>query len=160
MRTFVYVDGSNLYYGELKDTAWKWLDLPSLFLKVLPPNRRILTVKYFTAKVSSTLADKTKPHRQEVYLRALRHYRPEVKVYFGHFLSHPTTMPLVHPADNQSTAFVIKTEEKGSDVNLAVHLLNDSWLDVYDCAVVVSNDSDIVEAMRLSSDTTTASGSG
>lgn len=30
---------------------------------------------------------------------------------------------------------VVKTEEKGSDVNLAVHLLNDAWLDVYDCAV-------------------------
>ena len=52
-------------------------------------------------------------------------------------------------AGNQHAAQVIKTEEKGSDVNLAVHLLNDSWLDVYDCAVVVSNDSDIAEAMRL-----------
>ena len=44
---------------------------------------------------------------------------------------------------------VIRTEEKGSDVNLAVHLLNDGWLDAYDCAVVVSNDSDIAEAIRL-----------
>ena len=44
---------------------------------------------------------------------------------------------------------MIKTEEKGSDVNLAVHLLNDAWLDAYDCAVVVSNDSDLAEAMRL-----------
>ena len=44
---------------------------------------------------------------------------------------------------------VIKTEEKGSDVNLAVHLLNDGWDDAYDCGVVVSNDSDIAEAMRL-----------
>lgn len=31
----------------------------------------------------------------------------------------------------------------------AVHLLNDAWLDRYDCAVVVSNDSDLAEAMRL-----------
>lgn len=44
---------------------------------------------------------------------------------------------------------IIKTEEKGSDVNLAVRLLNDGWLDAYDCAVVVSNDSDLAEAMRL-----------
>ena len=44
---------------------------------------------------------------------------------------------------------MIKTEEKGSDVNLAVHLLNDGWLGAYDCAVVVSNDSDLAEAMRL-----------
>jgi len=44
---------------------------------------------------------------------------------------------------------ILKTEEKGSDVNLAVHLLNDAWRDVYDCAVVVSNDSDLAESMRL-----------
>ena len=46
-------------------------------------------------------------------------------------------------------AKVTLTEEKGTDVNLAVHLLNDAWLDSYDCAVVVSNDSDLAEAMRL-----------
>ena len=44
---------------------------------------------------------------------------------------------------------MIRTEEKGSDVNLAVHLLNDSWLDAYECGVVVSNDSDVAEAMSL-----------
>ena len=55
-------------------------------------------------------------------------------------------MPL---ASDRRMVEVVKTEEKGSDVNLAVHLLNDSWLDRYDCAVVVSNDSDLAEAMRL-----------
>ena len=67
MRTFVYVDGFNLFYGALKGTPWKWLDLPALFAKVLQPH----------------------------------------------------------------------------------HVLNDGWLDAYDCAVVVSNDSDIAEGMRL-----------
>ncbi|MCK4727466.1 MAG: NYN domain-containing protein [Desulfobacterales bacterium] len=46
-------------------------------------------------------------------------------------------------------ANVIHTEEKGSDVNLAIHLLNDAWLDKYDCAVVASNDGDLVEALRI-----------
>jgi uncharacterized LabA/DUF88 family protein len=44
---------------------------------------------------------------------------------------------------------IIKTEEKGSDVNMAVHLLNDAWLDKYDCAVVISNDSDLAESLRI-----------
>ena len=149
MRTYVYVDGFNLYYGALKDTAWKWLDLPALLAKILQPQHDILTVKYFTARVSGTSADPSKPQRQDVYLRALQRYRPEVKVYFGHFLSHRVRVPLAQPIGNRRTAEVIRTEEKGSDVNLAVHLLNDGWLDVYDCAVVVSNDSDIAEAMRL-----------
>jgi uncharacterized LabA/DUF88 family protein len=43
----------------------------------------------------------------------------------------------------------MKTEEKGSDVNLAVHLLNDAWLDHFDCAVIISNDSDLAEPLRL-----------
>ena len=149
MRTYVYVDGFNLYYGALKGTAWKWLDLPALFAKVLQSHHEILTVKYFTARVSGTPADPSKPQRQDVYLGALRRYRPEVEVYFGHFLSHQVQAPLAQPAGNRRTAKVIRTEEKGSDVNLAVHLLNDGWLDAYDCAVVVSNDSDIAEAMRL-----------
>jgi len=40
-------------------------------------------------------------------------------------------------------------EEKGSDVNLAVHMLHDAWKDIYDCAIVLSNDSDLAEALRL-----------
>ena len=149
MRTSVYIDGFNLYYGALKGTPWKWLDLPALFARVLQPHHDILTVKYFTARVSGTPADQSKPQRQDMYLRALRHYRPEVEVYFGHFLSHRVRAPLAQPLGQQRTVEVIRTEEKGSDVNLAVHLLNDGWLDAYDCAVVVSNDSDIAEAMRL-----------
>ena len=47
------------------------------------------------------------------------------------------------------TVSVWKNEEKGSDVNLALHLLNDAWQDAYDCAVVVSNDSDLAESLRL-----------
>ena len=149
MRTFVYVDGFNLYYGALKGTPFKWLDPVSLFEKVLQPHHDILRVKYFTARVSGTSTDPSKPQRQDVYLRALRHYRPEVEVYFGHFLSHRARAPLAQAVGDRRTVEIIRTEEKGSDVNLAVHLLNDGWLDAYDCAVVVSNDSDIAEAMRL-----------
>ena len=99
--------------------------------------------------MSSTPADPSKLQLQDVYLRALQHCRPEVEVYFGHFLSHRVRMRLTRPAGNQRTAEVIKTEAKGSDVNLAVHLLNDCWLIAYDCPVMVSNDSDLAEAMRL-----------
>ena len=53
----------------------------------------------------------------------------------------PTRAPATGP--NQ----ILRTEEKASDVNLAVHLLNDAWNDLYDCAVVV--DGDLAEAIRL-----------
>ena len=65
-------------------------------------------------------------------------------MYFGHFLRYTVHVPLARPAGDQRTVEVIRTEEKGSDVNLAVHLLNDGWLDACGCGVVVSNDSQIV----------------
>ena len=70
-------------------------------------------------------------------------------MYFGHFLRHIVRAPLAQQVGERRTVEVIRTEEKGSDVNLTVHLVNDSWLDAYDCGVVVSNDSDLAEAMRL-----------
>ncbi len=149
MRTFVYVDGFNLYYGALRKTPWKWLDLVALAGRVLQSHHQIVTLRYFTAKVSETVRDPTKPHRQDSYLRALRATRPEIEVHFGHFLTHRVWMPLVRPIGDQRMVEVFKTEEKGTDVNLAVHLLNDAGLDAYDCAVIMSNDSDLAEAMRL-----------
>jgi len=40
-------------------------------------------------------------------------------------------------------------EEKGSDVNLASHLLNDAWKERFDAAVVVSNDTDLVAPIQM-----------
>ena len=44
---------------------------------------------------------------------------------------------------------VVKTEEKGSDVNLGAHLLSDGFQDRFDVAVVLSNDTDLAEPMRM-----------
>jgi hypothetical protein len=44
---------------------------------------------------------------------------------------------------------IYDTEEKGSDVNLATHLLNDGWKKAYDVALVLSQDTDLVEPIRI-----------
>ena len=149
MRTSIYIDGFNFYYGTVKGTPYKWLDFKSLFSKILKPHHTITSIKYFTALVSGTPQDPDKTIRQKTFLRALSAHIPEFEVFYGMFLSHEVSAPLAHPENNMRFARVIKTEEKGSDVNLAVQLLNDAWLDAFDCAVVVSNDSDLAEAMRL-----------
>jgi uncharacterized LabA/DUF88 family protein len=46
-------------------------------------------------------------------------------------------------------AEVHSMEEKGSDVNLAAHLLNDAWKNSFDAAVVISNDTDLIEPIRM-----------
>jgi hypothetical protein len=49
MLTNVYVDGFNLYYGCLKGTPYKWLDLGALCQVLLPPNK-IQRIRYFTPR--------------------------------------------------------------------------------------------------------------
>lgn len=146
MRTYVYIDGFNFYYGAVKNTPYKWLDFKALCKRLLAPAHQILSIKYFTAKVKA-IGDAERPLRQSVYINALKTYIPELSLYYGHFLSHEVRMPL--SSDPRKKVAVIKTEEKGSDVNLALHILNDAWLDRYDCAVILSNDSDLAEALRM-----------
>ena len=149
LRTYIYIDGFNFYYGAVKDTAYKWLDFMTMCKGLLKPYHDILAIKYFTAHVHPTQYDPQKQNRQEIYLRALEAHIPEIEIVYGHFLSHTKTAPLAIPKPPQYTEDVIFTEEKGSDVNLALHFLNDAWLDNYDCGVIISNDSDFAEAVRL-----------
>lgn len=147
MRTIIYIDGFNLYYGCLKKTPYRWLDLNALFTNILDSQNKITKIRYFTARVKPTPKDPYAPNRQDVYLRALKKHTPKLDVKYGHFLRHNVRRALSAPPHN--TVEIIKTEEKGSDVNLAVALLNDAWLNEFDCAVVVTNDSDMQEAMKL-----------
>lgn len=149
MRTFVYVDGFNLYYGALRRTRFKWLDLEklcNLILKQTP----IAKIKYFTARVTARANDPDQSVRQEIYLRALA-TNPKIEVFFGHFLTHPVWMPLCDPSGSPTGKYaqVLKTEEKGSDVNLASHLLLDAHLSSFDQAIVLSNDSDLLAPIRF-----------
>jgi hypothetical protein len=48
LKTNVYIDGFNLYYGCVRDTPHKWLDLSALCARLLPTNQ-INSIRYFTA---------------------------------------------------------------------------------------------------------------
>jgi hypothetical protein len=137
----------NLYYGLVRGTPHKWLDLKALFSRVIPSGCTIETIKYYTAIVKARNDDPQAPVRQVAYLNALRAHIPEIRVKYGHFIAKETDLPL---ADGTGRVVrVIKTEEKGSDANLAVHLVHDAWQHVYDCYAIVTNDSDLAEAFRL-----------
>lgn len=142
MVTNVYVDAFNLYYGSLKGTPHRWLDLGALCARLLPKDR-INRIRYFTATVSARPDNPDAPQRQQVYLRALETI-PGLSIHYGHYLSHVTRMPLANPGRGGArTVEVVKTEEKGSDVNLATYLLLDAFKRDCNVAVVISNDSDL-----------------
>lgn len=142
MRTNVYIDGFNLYYGAVKGTPYRWLDVAKLS-RLLLPKSTINRIRYFTALVQSRPNNPQQGQRQQTYLRALQTI-PNLTVHYGHFLSGPVRMLLTNPPVRGSrTVEVLKTEEKGSDVNLATFLLVDAFDQDYESAVIVSNDSDL-----------------
>ena len=152
MRTAIYIDGFNLYYW-LKPSPYRWVDLRALAVNAIrKPDKRheIVAVKYFTARVSDTQDDPSKSTRQDIYIRALLATIPELKIFYGEFRRQRRQMPRAnYDGSVGPMQWVWDTEEKGSDVNLAVELVNDAWLNLYDTAIVVSNDSDLERAVKI-----------
>lgn len=143
-----YIDAFNLYYGALQRTPYKWLDLRALLERLFPQND-IRRIRYFTARVGARPGDPQQPQRQATYLRALETL-PGLSLHFGTFLQHRVHMRLVHPpTKGPRSVEVFKTEEKGSDVALASHLLLDGFKKNYKAAIVLSNDSDLAEPVRM-----------
>jgi NYN domain len=148
IRTYVYIDGFNLYYGAVRGTDYKWLNLSHLCGHLLP-RHDILAIRYFTARIRSRPHDPDAPTRQQMYLRALGTL-PNLTIHFGQFLTHPVWMPDATSSTNPPKMLrVLKTEEKGSDVNLATYLLLDGFHQAYDTAVLITNDSDLLEPIKV-----------
>src|SRR5262249_15596471 len=82
------------------------------------------------------------PHahiRQHLYLRALSTL-PEVTIHLGYYRRDRVRMPVANPPP--TTIEVFKTEEKGSDVNIATELLCDAFDQACQKQLVITNDSD------------------
>lgn len=143
-RVIAYIDGFNLYFG-LGAKGWKryyWIDVRWLAERLLRPGQTLAGVRYFTARVSGA-RDPGEPKRQTTYLEALETLRG-VTIHYGHYLVKPRRC---HACGNRWDFH----EEKMTDVNLAVALLEDAYDDRFDTALIVSADSDLlalIEAVR------------
>lgn len=80
MRTRVYVDGFNFYYGCVRGTPFKWLNFHELFRLLLPPND-VRAIKYFSARVEARGGDPSQATRQDTYFRALWLVKPAYSVH-------------------------------------------------------------------------------
>ncbi len=67
MKLNIYIDGFNLYYGAIKGTPYRWLNLLKMS-QLLFPQDQIHKIKYFTARVSARPSDPDQPIRQATYL--------------------------------------------------------------------------------------------
>ncbi len=151
MKTIIYIDGYNLYYGLLRRSPHKWLDLYTLFQSHVLQDVDVLEVRYYTAPVLARMSDDTEsPQRQRTYLQALRKHAPsKVTIIEGKMIAATPFSRLVHPiaeAPNIQKVQVYSFEEKQSDVNMAVDMVVSALTNACEQIVVCSNDSDLKAA--------------
>ena len=159
-RVGIYIDGNNLFYGALKHEErrkYRWLN-PELLVREVCDNYfknnlvKIQFIKYYTARVSNRSGNEDAPRNQQVYFNALKTIK-NLEIILGNFQLHEKSLP-VYPFEyrkNGKPKFqtVLNTEEKGSDVNLGVHLVYDACSDKIYAAIVITNDTDLAEPIRI-----------
>lgn len=170
LRTRIYVDGYNLYYGCLRKTPYKWLDPLKLFeSEVLPSifyehdGERIstellpLAIKFFTAQIVPAAAKaQDSISSQAKYHTALRKYHPNrIELIEGYYSVQQVSVKAVSiDAPDTEPRFcedvlIWKLEEKRSDVNLALHAYHDAISGAVDQVVIVTNDTDIATCLEM-----------
>ena len=157
METIVYIDGYNLYYGCLKHTDYKWLDIHKLFaasiIKIQSPSYNVIKMKYFTAdvKVKFSSHGAQAQSAQSSYHRALTSlYSEEVEIIKGYYSEAKAILPRYRrPPDISDLASVWRLEEKQTDVNIALQAFRDAVMGKCEQIVIVSNDTDLVPLLRM-----------
>lgn len=140
VRVSAFVDGFNLYHAlsALKADHLKWLDLNSLCKEFAPsPQYQISDIYYFTA-FATWRPDPFRRHRQ--YVKAMQ--ARGVTVVLGRFKEKDSGCL-------QCGSTWTRHEEKETDVNLAIYLLDKAYTNTFDRALVVSADSDLAPAIKM-----------
>jgi uncharacterized LabA/DUF88 family protein len=156
MDTVVYIDGYNLFYGRLRNSPYKWLDIVKLFdhiIKIQTPSSTLVKVKYFTAPVKANFASHGRDAvtAQNNYHRALQTLYPELlEIINGYHTVEKGSPPRYSkPIDKDDRVDVWKFEEKQTDVNIALAMYKDALTPSIQHQVLVSSDSDLEPALKL-----------
>jgi uncharacterized LabA/DUF88 family protein len=153
MKTNVYIDGFNFYYGLLKNSEHKWLDLVKLFDDFLCPDDEIVKVKLYTAPVLAKFATNGQKaqNSQERYWNALLKLYPEQFEVIKGFYSHgkQNAMRHISPPNKGERVDIWKLEEKLTDVQMSLGIYRDAIRNECEQVILVSNDSDIEPSAQL-----------
>ena len=138
MRRFCfYIDGFNMYYALKKYPQFKWLNYRKLAEAVIGGKDSIEKIYYFSAYVT-WLPDNFKRHKN--YIKALRW--ADVEFIPGRFKKK-------HIQCHQCNKIFQTHEEKQTDVNIAITILRDAFQNIFDTAVIISADSDLLPAVAM-----------
>lgn len=155
MKTIIYVDGYNLFYGCLKHSQDKWLDLYSLLFQRIVyaqnPVSELVCIRFFTADIKAKLASngQAAQEAQQRYHRALiARYPDQIEIIKGYYsLEKARLLEYRQPPDKTARVDVWKLEEKQTDVNIALESYRDASKSRAQQFVFVSNDTDLAPAL-------------
>lgn len=153
LRTIVYIDGFNLYFGSLQGSPHRWLDISKLAHRISKEQNihsKIVAVKYFTADIQAKLSERGQDSciSQRDYLLALQAHISDIEIIKGkYFISKAHYYPHGEPVDFSKKHTVWRAEEKQTDVNIAVHMLCDVIDNKCEQLIIFSNDSDLCPAL-------------
>jgi len=133
-----YIDGFNVYYSlnNRRYRKYKWLDYRKLAQTIIGTDDNISGLLYFTTFVNWK-PDSVIRHKQ--YIKVLR--SAGVEVVFGRFLRKKVRCHVCGK-------YYYTREEKQTDVNIALRLVSDAVNDLYDCAVIISGDTDLIPVIE------------
>ena len=140
-RSIIYVDGFNFFYGVIKNSPHKWLDIADCFRRIRQDDD-IQRINYFTTIVD----DPDGRARQQTYLRALNS-TPLVSIILGKFKNKEVACRVAACSHPGRRAFTVPAEKR-TDVQIALQMLEDAYEDGCSLFVLVSGDSDLVPAVR------------
>lgn len=146
-KLMAYVDGFNLYFGLLKSRPdLRWLNVREM-VRISLPDDEVIGVKFFTASVDETAGQSSAgcSVRQQTYWNALRSAGVEIVEGRHEYREHACRV--AHCSLPRPTWFRRRVE-KMTDVNLALHLVEDTRVMQPGAIVVISGDSDLLPALR------------
>lgn len=156
MKTIVYIDGYNFYFGLLKNTPYKWLDVVALvkhICHIQNPEFDVIAVKFFTAPIITRVSSKGDKalQAQNSYLKALTaRYPDSLEIIKGYYIFEKGYLPRYNkPVVKEDRVAVWRLEEKQTDVNIALHLYRDVSFKKCEQVVLVSSDSDLEPALHF-----------
>jgi uncharacterized LabA/DUF88 family protein len=133
-RVAIFCDSANLYHGLARNFPRAQVDYAKMFDKIVGPDRKLIRVYWYSGMpiIEPAASGKQK------------------------FIAYLQGVPYVEVRSKKLAPYqdagVTKFREKGVDVWLAVDMVDMAYRNLYDVAVLISGDADLVPAVKGAKD--------
>lgn len=143
MRVCVFIDGSNFYYGCRQNLGRSDVNLGAFAELLVTPARNLVRTYYYNCPLPSDAPEDERRAQQKFFSALKRTAYLEVRL--GKLVRREIVCP---SCGDRRTRY----QEKGIDMRIGVDMLSGASKNLYDVAILVSGDGDLVEAVKAVKD--------